>query len=141
MPTYRNDGAGNVTWEGVSWEPGESRALDYYVPHAPLGLTLVSAAPAAAGQILTSRVVTLVPGVAQTVDIAPPVRGKRMHLSIIARSGHVEATLGGSAAAVLLAAGEHYTSPPEGIYWRHAAQISLLSPSGAEVALLAEEVV
>ena len=45
MPTYRNDTETRITFPDkhyISWQPGEARALPFFVPHEMLGLTLVS---------------------------------------------------------------------------------------------------
>ena len=48
MPTYRNQTERRITFPDknyLSWQPGESRALHFFVPHEDLGLTLTSPEP------------------------------------------------------------------------------------------------
>ena len=48
MPTYRNDTGDRITFPDkhyLSWNPGESKALPYFVPYEDLGLTLVDPEP------------------------------------------------------------------------------------------------
>ena len=48
MPTYRNDTETRITFPDkhyISWQPGEQKALPFFVPHEMLGLTLVSPEP------------------------------------------------------------------------------------------------
>lgn len=48
MPTYENQTPNRITFPGknfLSWQPGESRALLFFVPHEDLGLTKVSDEP------------------------------------------------------------------------------------------------
>ena len=44
MPTYRNDTERRITHQDknrLAWQPGETRALHFFVPYKELGLTLV----------------------------------------------------------------------------------------------------
>ena len=48
MPTYRNDTETRITWGDkhyISWQPGEAKALPFFVPHEYLGLTLTAPEP------------------------------------------------------------------------------------------------
>jgi hypothetical protein len=48
LPTYRNDTRSRITFPDkayMHWEPGEEKALVFFVPHADLGLTMVSDEP------------------------------------------------------------------------------------------------
>lgn len=48
MPTYENQTPNRITFPDknyLSWQPGESRALLFFVPHRDLGLTKVSDEP------------------------------------------------------------------------------------------------
>lgn len=48
MPTYRNDTERRITHQDknrLAWQPGETRALHFFVPYKELGLTLVAAEP------------------------------------------------------------------------------------------------
>ena len=48
MPTYRNDTERRITWwkkHYISWQPGEAKALPFFVPHEMLGLTLAAPEP------------------------------------------------------------------------------------------------
>ena len=48
MPTYINETERRITFPDknyLSWQPGESRALPFFVPHADLGLTKASDEP------------------------------------------------------------------------------------------------
>ena len=48
MPTYRNDTETRITWGDkhyISWQPGEAKALPFFVPHEDLGLTLADPEP------------------------------------------------------------------------------------------------
>jgi hypothetical protein len=48
MPTYRNQTKHRITFPDksyLSWQPGETRALAYFVPHDELGLTLIAPEP------------------------------------------------------------------------------------------------
>lgn len=48
MPTYRNDTDRRITFPDkhyLSWQPGEVKELEYFVPHEDLGLTMVDEQP------------------------------------------------------------------------------------------------
>ena len=48
MPTYRNDTETRITWGDkhyISWQPGEAKALPFFVPHEDLGLTMSAPEP------------------------------------------------------------------------------------------------
>lgn len=48
MPTYRNDTETRITFcdkHYISWQPGEAKALPFFVPHELLKLTLMSQEP------------------------------------------------------------------------------------------------
>ena len=48
MPTYRNDTSQRITHRDkgyMTWNPGEVKALGFFVPHKELGLTLASPLP------------------------------------------------------------------------------------------------
>ena len=48
MPTYRNDTDRRITFPDkhyMSWQPGESKALSFFVPHGDLGLTVTDPEP------------------------------------------------------------------------------------------------
>lgn len=48
MPTYRNDTDKRITFSDknyLEWSPGQTRALEYFVPHEELGLTMTSEEP------------------------------------------------------------------------------------------------
>jgi hypothetical protein len=48
LPTYRNDTDSRITFPDkgyMHWEPGEEKALIFFVPHEELGLTLTSPEP------------------------------------------------------------------------------------------------
>lgn len=48
MPTYRNDTEMRITWGDkhyIAWQPGEAKALPFFVPHEYLGLTLTAPEP------------------------------------------------------------------------------------------------
>jgi len=48
MPTYRNDTDKRITFPDknyLEWAPGQTRALEYFVPHEELGLTMTDERP------------------------------------------------------------------------------------------------
>ena len=48
MPTYRNDTETRITFPDkhyISWQPGEAKALPFFVPHEDLGLTMSDPEP------------------------------------------------------------------------------------------------
>jgi hypothetical protein len=48
MPTYQNQTQHRITFPDkayLAWQPGETRALKYFVPHEELGLTMTSPEP------------------------------------------------------------------------------------------------
>ena len=48
MPTYKNETERRVTWGDkhyIHWQPGEAKALPFFVPHEMLGLSLTSPEP------------------------------------------------------------------------------------------------
>jgi hypothetical protein len=48
LPTYRNETGRRITFPDkgyLAWQPGEEKALAFFVPHEDLGLTVVSPEP------------------------------------------------------------------------------------------------
>ena len=65
MPAATN----GPVWKGISWEPGASRALAFFVPDVSLGLTVSSAEPYVAGPVLYSGDTTLTASDTEDIDI------------------------------------------------------------------------
>lgn len=59
MPTYRNDNATRVTWGTTTWEAGESKAVDYFVPYVALGFSKTSDLPVVTNPVRLAQKVTL----------------------------------------------------------------------------------
>lgn len=133
MPTYKNNTASQVYWRNILWEPGESRALDFYVPATDLGLTETAATPAVASPVLVSEDVALLAGVAQTKAIP---YSARVQISAMATSGTAKLTMGTK--EVPLDASADYVSTV--LPWDKVASVGLVSTAGATVRLLVEGV-
>lgn len=133
MPTYKNNTASQVYWRNTLWEPGEIRALAFYVPHADLGLTETAATPAVASPVLVSEDITLVAGVSQTIAIP---YSARVQISAMATTG--AATLSIGAKEIPLDSSADYVSTV--LPWDKVASIGLISTAGATVRLLVEGV-
>ena len=54
---------------GVTFQPGEAKSVNVFLPYAELGLTKISDEPAVPSPILMSEKVELDPGVPQTLNI------------------------------------------------------------------------
>lgn len=133
MPTYKNNTASQVYWRNILWEPGESRALDFYVPATDLGLTETAATPVVASPVLVSEDVALVAGVAQTKAIP---YSARVQISAMATSGSAVLSIG--AKEIPLDSSADYVSTV--LPWGKVGTISLVSAAGATVRLLVEGV-
>ena len=133
MPTYKNNTASQIYWRNILWEPGESRALTFYVPATDLGLTETAATPAVASPVLVSEDVALVAGVAQTKAIP---YSARVQISAMATTGTATLTMGTK--EVPLDASADYVSTV--LPWDKVASIGLVSTAGATVRLLVEGV-
>ena len=133
MPTYRNNGTTQIYWRNVLWEPGQTRAITYFVPYDDLGLTLTDALPAVDSPVLLSEDVTLVAGVAQTKTIP---YAARIIVSAAAVSGTATLTVGDK--NITVDEITDYVSTP--LAWSKVGSISLISAAGATVRLLVEEV-
>ncbi len=133
MPTYKNAGVTQIYWRNKLWEPGESLALDFYVPHTDLGLTLTASTPAVSPPVLLSEDITLAAGVAQTkaIPYAP-----RIVVSMVALTGTTVLTIGTK--TLTLDANADYTSTV--LPWDKVASLKLESTAGATVRLLVEGV-
>jgi len=132
MPTYSNGTANRIVWKGISWESGASRALDFFVPHVALGLTVSSAEPYVAGPVLYAGDTVLTASDTEDIDIP---YCERYRLSAIAVSGTATLTIGDGDDAITLDADTEY----EGwIEWDKAATIHLASVAGATVRVVAE---
>jgi len=134
MPTYKNNGTTQVYWRNILWEPGESRALTFYVPATDLGLTETAATPAVASPVLVSEDVALVAGVAQTKAIP---YSARVQISAMATSGTAVLTIG--VKEIPLDSSADYVSTV--LPWDKVASIGLISTAGATVRLLVEGVI
>jgi len=133
MPTYRNNGTTQIYWRNVLWEPGQTRALTYFVPHGDLGLTVTDALPDVESPVLLSEDVVLSAGVAQEKAIP---YAARILISAAAISG--TATLGIGGKKITIDDKTRYESTP--LAWSKVESISLISAAGATVRILVEEV-
>jgi len=133
MPTYKNNGTTQIYWRNILWEPGESRALTFFVPHSDLGLTETASTPAVIPPVLISEDVVLSAGAAQTKTIP---YSARVQISAMATSG--TATLSMGTKEVPLDSSADYVSTV--LPWDKVASIGLVSTAGATVRLLVEGV-
>lgn len=133
MPTYKNNGTTQIYWRNVLWEPGESRALTYFVPYGDLGLTVTDALPAVDSPVLLSEDVVLSAGVGQEKDVP---YAARIIVSAAAVNGTATLTVGDK--EIILDANADYVSTP--LAWSKVGSISLISAAGATVRILVEEV-
>ena len=132
MPTYTNGTTDRIVWKGISWEPGASRALAFFVPDVSLGLTVSSAEPYVAGPVLCAGDTVLTASDTEDVDIP---YCERYRLSAIAVSGTATLMIGDGDESITLDADTEY----EGwIEWDKAAAIHLASAAGATVRVVAE---
>lgn len=134
MPTYKNNTASQIYWRNILWEPGEIRALTFFVPATDLGLTETAATPAVASPVLVSEDVALVAGVAQTKAIP---YSARVQISAMATSGTAVLTIG--VKEIPLDSSADYVSTA--LPWDKVGTISLVSAAGATVRLLVEGVI
>lgn len=133
MPTYKNNTASQVYWRNILWEPGEIRALTFFVPATDLGLTETASTPAVTPPVLISEDITLLAGVAQTKAIP---YSARVQISAMATTG--AATLSIGAKEIPLDSSADYVSTV--LPWDKVASIGLISTAGATVRLLVEGV-
>jgi len=134
MPTYKNNTASQIYWRNTLWEPGEIRALTFFVPATDLGLTETTATPAVASPVLVSEDVTLVAGVAQTKAIP---YSARVQISAMATTGTATLTIGTKDIPLDSSADYVSTALP----WDKVGSIGLVSTAGATVRLLVEGVI
>ena len=133
MPTYKNATDSQIYWRNVLWEPGQTRALTYFVPYTDLGLTLTDALPAVDSPVLLSEDVTLVAGVSQKKSIP---YAARIIVSAAAVTGTATLTVGDK--EITIDDTTDYVSTP--LAWSKVESLSLSSSAGATVRLLVEEV-
>jgi len=133
MPTYRNNGTTQIYWRNVLWEPGQTRALTYFVPYGDLGLTVTDALPDVESPVLLSEDVVLSAGEGYLAVIP---YAARILISADAITG--TATLGVGGKEITLDDKTKYESTP--LAWSKVESISLISAAGATVRLLVEEV-
>jgi len=134
MPTYKNNTASQIYWRNTLWEPGEIRALTFFVPATDLGLTETTATPAVASPVLVSEDVTLVAGVAQTKAIP---YSARVQISAMATTGTATLTIGTKDIPLDSSADYVSTALP----WDKVGSVGLVSAAGATVRLLVEGVI
>lgn len=134
MPTYKNATSNQVYGENILWQPGETKELLYFVPHAALGLTRLSDTPAVAPQVLLSEEVELPAGSSEVVAVpcAPKVK-----ISAIATEGKAVLSFG-EGLDVPLNDVISYESTP--LAWDRLESFTLSSDDGAKVQVLIEEV-
>jgi len=133
MPTYRNNGTTQIYWRNVLWEPGQTRALTYFVPYGDLGLTVTDALPDVESPVLLSEDVVLSAGEGYLAVIP---YAARILISADAITG--TATLGVGGKEITIDDKTKYESTP--LAWSKVESISLISAAGATVRLLVEEV-
>jgi len=133
MPTYRNNGTTQIYWRNVLWEPGQTRALTYFVPYGDLGLTVTDALPDVESPVLLSEDVVLSAGEGYLAVIP---YAARILISADAITG--TATLGVGGKEITLDDKTKYESTP--LAWSKVESLSLSSSAGATVRLLVEEV-
>ena len=95
MPTYRNDTENRITFSDkhyISWQPGEAKALPYFVPWKTLGLTQASPEPLVNRQDGGYWELIIKPGVRQVVDLLPYLH--TFQLSIFVLKGLVKMWVG-----------------------------------------------
>lgn len=133
MPTYKNNGTTQIYWRNVLWEPGQTRALTYFVPYGDLGLTVTDALPAVDSPVLLSEDVVLSAGVVQKKDVP---YAARIIVSVAAVTGTATLTVGDK--EITIDDTTDYVSTP--LAWSKVESLSLSSSAGATVRLLVEEV-
>ena len=133
MPTYKNATDSQIYWRNVLWEPGQTRALTYFVPYGDLGLTVTDALPDVESPVLLSEDVVLSAGEGYLAVIP---YAARILISADAISG--TATLGVGGKEITLDDKTKYESTP--LAWSKVESISLISAAGATVRLLVEGV-
>ena len=133
MPTYKNATDSQIYWRNVLWEPGQTRALTYFVPYGDLGLTVTDVLPDVESPVLLSEDVVLSAGVVQEKDVP---YAARIIVSADAITG--TATLGIGGKEITIDDKTKYESTP--LAWSKVGSISLISAAGATVRLLVEEV-
>jgi len=133
MPTYKNNGTTQIYWRNVLWEPGQTRALTYFVPYGDLGLTVTDALPDVESPVLLSEDVVLSAGEGYLAVIP---YAARILISADAITG--TATLGVGGKEITLDDKTKYESTP--LAWSKVESLSLSSSAGATVRLLVEEV-
>ena len=133
MPTYKNNGTTQIYWRNVLWEPGQTRALTYFVPYGDLGLTVTDPLPDVESPVLLSEDVVLSAGVVQEKDVP---YAARVLISAAAISGTAILGIGGK--EITIDDKTRYESTP--LAWSKVESISLISAAGATVRLLVEEV-
>lgn len=133
MPTYKNATDSQIYWRNVLWEPGQTRALTYFVPYGDLGLMVTDALPAVDSPVLLSEDVVLSAGVAQEKAIP---YAARIIVSAAAVTGTATLTVGDK--EITIDDTTDYVSTP--LAWSKVESLSLSSSAGATVRLLVEEV-
>ncbi len=92
MPKYRNGTERPIVFGGVSYQPGETKSVNIFLPYAELGLTKVSDDPAVPSPVLVCKEVEIAAGVPETIDI--PWGADRVSVSAVSLSGEAILKLG-----------------------------------------------
>lgn len=140
MPKYRNGTERPIIFGGVTFQPGEAKSVNVFLPYTELGLTKISDEPAVPSPIMLSEKVELDPGVPQTLNI--PWGADRVSVSaFVEEEGEASLKLGDGAEGIPLnASSGGYISPPNGHKWSKTAKVILESEDGAIVHILVEGV-
>ena len=113
MPTYENRTERRVTFPDknyLSWQPGESRALPFFVPHEALGLTQTSPEPFVLkenGRGFEYDEFIVVPGT-PTIFHIPYAR--TVEISVFVLNGYVKMTVGDSDVPIVVDTSNNHAS-------------------------------
>jgi hypothetical protein len=150
VPTFRNDTNSPITYNAIVHPPGggvrkviitiypeEEKALDFWVPHVKLGLTLVSDTfPPVPESILANGTFAITAGAERKFEIAPC---DSYYLDVIAQTGSVVVYIGNANQGVSVSA----TSPTAYRYhgvqdWEYAPAIKIVGVADGSFTLSAE---
>jgi len=142
----KNDTGKLVKWNSTVWQIDDRKAVSNYIPYESLGLTLVSEVPIKGdvdpvlyhndALVLNAdsegehqiEVVKIKYHPVYTITVIPDQETPK----------DVYMKFGGSSTYIKIPAGQVYTCSTNGLLWKYAPYVSLYSPEGTSVYILAE---
>lgn len=136
MPTYKNNNDIILDYNNVTWSPGETKSVYFYVPSI-LGLTETDPEPIVDPILYVNEAETVAVGTPLEISIPVPTLSPMYHLSISVSAGTLTLQFNDdSNNAVTINADEAFDQT---IYWHIAPTVILTASVEATVTIIASE--